>query len=142
MADYATRQQLADLGTSTEALASIATAKQDAVIAARSRFCDGYLRLVPISIPDGGLTAFTGDLTWAVCQLACYDLIANLGYTTEKGNKDTLRMRHDDAIKWLEMVRDGEAAIPIPPDEEGGNSIAGAPIVVSSDIRGWTPRGL
>jgi phage gp36-like protein len=138
MADYATRAQLADLGVSNEALTDIPDAKQDAVIAARSRFADGYLR-VRQEVPEAGLTAFTGDLTWAVCQLSCYDLVSNLGYETGTGNQDNLRKRHDDAIKWLEAVRDGD--LPFPGSGDDSASDAGEVLMHSSRPRGWTHRG-
>ncbi len=136
MSDYAARSDLPLLGVANEALADIPDATQDAVITARSRFADGYLA-VRYTIPDGGLTAFTGDLTWAVVQLSCYDLVSNLGYTTEHGNQDNLRKRHDDAIKWLEQVRDGEISLDIDEGDESGNAIPGVPIVRSSPSRGW-----
>ncbi len=136
MADYATVDDLENLGVANEALSGIDDAKKEAVITVRSRFCDSYLR-VRFDIPEAGLTAFTGDLTWAVCQLACYDLVSNLGYTTDKDNQDNLRKRHDDAIKWLEMVRDGDIAGPV--DEEDTASTA-APVVVSTRPRCWTSR--
>ncbi len=141
MADYATTDDLVALGVSTDVISDISTDQQEAVISARSRFADGYLA-VRYTIPDGGLTAFTGDLTWAVVQLSCYDLVTNYHrYTTDKPNEDNLRKRHDDAIKWLEMVRDGELSPALGSDDED-SSTAGAPSFVTSSIRGWTSRGL
>ena len=137
MADYATTADLANLGVANEALADIPDEKQQAVIAARSRFADGYLS-VRYTIPAGGFVAFTGDLTWAVAQLSCYDLVSNLGYTTDKGNQDNLRKRHDDAIKWLELVRDGDLGLGgITAGDGGGDVVAGAPVVASDHQRGW-----
>ena len=140
MSDYATPEDLERLGVANEALAAISDEKQESAIEARSRFADGYLS-VRVTIPDGGLTAFTGDLTWAVCQLSCYDLVSNLGYTVNKDNADNLRKRHDDAIKWLEAVRDGKIGPPIPATSLAAESALG-PVIASNEIRGWTPRGL
>jgi phage gp36-like protein len=132
--DYATTDDLANLGVAAEALSSIAEAQQEAVITARSRFCDGYLN-AQYTLP---LTAITGDLTWAVCQLACYDLVSNHGYTTDKDNQDNLRKRHDDAIKWLEMVRDGEITPPL--TDSGSSADDGGADLVSATNRGWSNR--
>jgi phage gp36-like protein len=140
VADYATTADLTALGVSTDVLSDVEDAQKEAVITARSRFADGYLA-VRYTIPDGGLTAFTGDLTWAVVQLACYDLVTNYHrYTTDKPNEDSLRKRHDDAIKWLEAVRDGEISPAIADDDDDASTVPGAPVFVSSTIRGWTSR--
>jgi len=139
MSDYAATTDLPLLGVASEALTDISTEKQEAVITARSRFADGYLK-VRYTIPEGGLVAFTGDLTWAVVQLSCYDLISNQGYTTQEGNQDNLRKRHDDAIKWLEQVRDGEISLELTGDDEEANATPGVPIVASNRLRGWSPR--
>ncbi len=135
MADYAEVTDLPLLGVANEALEDIEEATQEAVIAARSRFADGYLA-VRYTIPDGGLTAFTGDLTWAVVQLSVYDLISNRGYDVDGKAPDIIRQRHDDAIKWLEAVRDGEIALVLPDESEASDS-PGAPIVNSDVLRGW-----
>ncbi len=143
MADYATTTDLVNLGAAPDLLADVLDAKKEAVITARSRFCDGFLRAVPIVVPDGGLTAFTGDLTWAVVQLSVYDLVTDLyRYQTDKPNEDTIRKRHDDAIQWLKWVADGTLGAPVGNDDGSADTgaVAGAPIVVSSCIRGWTER--
>ena len=143
MADYATTDDLVALGVSTDVISDIDTAQQEAVISARSRFVDGFLRAANIVVPDGGLVAFTGDLTWAVVQLSVYDLVTNYHrYTTDKPNEDSLRKRHDDAIQWLQWMVEGKIGAPVPPEDEGSSVDLGAPSVVTSDIRGWTPRGL
>jgi hypothetical protein len=142
VADYADLDDLANLGAAPDILADVADAKKEATITARSRFADGFLRAVPLVVPDGGLTAFTGDLTWAVVQLSVYDLVTDLyRYQTDKPNEDTLRKRHDDAIQWLQWVADGTVGAPVSSDEEeDSDTVAGAPVVVSNCIRGWTER--
>ncbi len=139
MADYATVDDLTNLGVSTDVLSDIEDAQKEAVITVRSRFADGYLA-VRYTIPSGGLAAFTGDLTWAVVQLSVYDLVsAYFRYQTDKPNEDNIRKRHDDAIKWLEAVRDGDIS-PALDGLDDSDDVAGAPLVVSSTIRGWTER--
>ncbi len=74
-------------------------------------------------------------------QLSVYDLVTNyFRYQTDKPNESSIRMRHDDAIKWLEAVRDGEISPAIEGEEADADTVAGAPIVVSSCIRGWSER--
>jgi phage gp36-like protein len=139
MSDYAATTDLPLLGVASEALTEISTPTQQAVIAARSRFADGYLRSGGYIIPDGGLVAFTGDLTWAVVQLSCYDLVSNHGYATSPDNQENLRKRHDDAIKWLEQVRDGKIDLQLPAEDDEPSD-RGVPLVVSDRPRGWTDR--
>ena len=136
MSVYATADDLANLGVANEALGSIDAGKITAVCEARSRFADGYFLAGGYEVPDGGFLVFGTDLTWAVSQLACYDLVSNLGYTTENGNQDNLRKRHDDALAWLEMIRDRELASPV--TEDGGSSSATGPVITAVCQRGWS----
>lgn len=135
MAAYATKADLANLGVANEALGNISDAQIDAVCESRSRFADGYFLAGGYEVPDGGFLVFGTDLTWAVSQLSCYDLVSNLGYTTDKGNQDNLRKRHDDALAWLEMIRDREIALQV--TEEDGSS-ANGPVITAVCQRGWS----
>ena len=110
MADYADLDDLTNLGAAADVLADVDDEQKLATIAARSRFADGFLRAAQIPVPDGGLVAFTGDLTWAVVQLSAYDLVTDkFRYQNDKPNEDTIRKRHDDAIQWLQWVAAAKA---------------------------------
>lgn len=143
MADYGDLDDLANLGAAADVIADVPDAQKLATIAARSRFADGFLRAGSITVPEGGLVAFTGDLTWAVMQLAVYDLVTNkFRYQTDGPNEDSIRKRYDDAIEWLKWVADGTVAAPIPATDGVELSELGPALVTSNVIRGWTSRGL
>lgn len=128
---YATRAQLASIGVKGAAIATIPTADQDAALDAASALADGYLR----SRYDVPRTTVGMDLTSAVCKIAAYDLLVVRGFNPQAGADVNIRMRYDDAIKWLEAVAKGLVHLVDAAPLE--SSDFDQPRVVTSTRRGW-----
>lgn len=81
-----------------------------------------------------GAEVAADDLRRAVCCIAAYDLLSVRGYNPE-GADENLRLRYEDAIRWLKGVASGfidPGLIDSTPDEEeGGVATAGCA------RRGW-----
>lgn len=99
MLTYATLVDLTALGVRSAALTGISSADQQQALEAASRVADSYLqaRYKP------PLSAWGQDLTRAVAIIAAYDLLAVRGFAPE-GVDEHLRLRHEDALRWLRDV--------------------------------------
>ena len=127
---YATPSDLARLGVAAAALSDVPVPDQEAALDAASRLADSYLarryRLPLVSWGD--------DLKRAVALIAAYDLIAVRGFAPE-GADEHLRLRYEDAIRWLEQVAKGEVEAQV--EEAAGTEEKGAPVFVGPPPRGW-----
>ena len=102
MPAYATINDLTSLGLRSNALAGIPQASLDAALDAASRLADSYLQ-ARYQLP---LSAWGEDLRRCVAVLAAYDVMAVRGFAPE-GVDEHLRLRAEDAIRWLEGVARG-----------------------------------
>lgn len=129
---YATRTDLTTHGLSSAALGSISTTAQDAALAAASATADSYLR-TRYSTPVAG---YGVDLTRAVCSLAAWDLLSVRGYDPQRGGDEALRLRAEDALRWLRDVSSGKASLSgiTESESESWPEYLGA---VSDESRGW-----
>ncbi len=100
---YASRADLHALGLPEAALASIPDVEQEAALEAASALADSYLR-VRYDLP---LTSWGRELSRAVALIAAYDLMSRRGYDPTRPGQENLRMRYEDAIRWLEGVAAG-----------------------------------
>lgn len=107
MTRYATMTDLARLGLPSAALSGVATETQEDALDAASSLADGYLTS-RYALP---LSAWGADLTACVAKLAAYDLMTTRGYAPEAGRDDQLRLRHEDAMRWLRDVAGGVVAL-------------------------------
>ena len=107
---YATRDDLFRLGLPEGALRGVSLSAIEDALKAASRLADSYLRARYV-LP---LTAWDEALTRAVAAIAAYDLMAVRGYDPARGADEVLRLRYEDAIRWLERV----AAGAVSPDVE------------------------
>ena len=127
---YATPDDLTRLGVAAAALSDVPVPDQEAALDAASRLADSYLarryRLPLVSWGD--------DLKRAVALIAAYDLIAVRGFAPE-GADEHLRLRYEDAIRWLEQVAKGEAEAQV--EEAAGDGDPGAPAIAGPLPRGW-----
>ncbi len=127
---YATTTDLTRLGVAADALASVPVVNQESSLESASRLADSYLarryRLPLVSWGD--------DLKRAVVLIAAYDLIAVRGFAPE-GADEHLRLRYEDAIRWLERVARGEIDARV--EEAAGVESPGVPAIVSQPPRGW-----
>jgi phage gp36-like protein len=100
---YATQDALYRLGLPEKALRGVPQPTINNALEAASRLADSYLR-ARYTLP---LTAWDEALTWAVAAIAAYDLMAVRGYDPARGADEVLRLRYEDAIRWLERVAAG-----------------------------------
>ena len=101
---YASRSDLRALGLPEAVLASIPEAEQEAALEAASALADSYLR----ARYDLPLASWGRGLTRAVTLIAAYDLMSRRGYDPTRPGQENLRMRYEDAIRWLEGVAAGK----------------------------------
>lgn len=132
---YATAADLARLALPARALTGIASADQDAALQAASSLADGYLA-ARYTLP---LLAWNDDLRRAVSLIAAYDLMTRRGYSPEGGDEQ-LRLRYEDAIRWLEQVGKG-AISPVGLEESPPNPTPApgdsGPVIAERPLRGW-----
>ncbi len=104
MAAYATPTDLERLGLNATALASLGAPVVAAQLEATSRMADGYLgNAFPLP-----LTAWSDELRAAVCKIAVFELLSTRGYDPARGADEIVRLRHDDAMRWLREVHAGK----------------------------------
>ena len=99
---------------------------------AASATADSYLR-TRYSTPVAG---YGVDLTRAVCSLAAWDLLSVRGYDPQRGGDEALRLRAEDALRWLRDVSSGKAALSgiTESESESWPEYIGA---MSDESRGW-----
>lgn len=102
MPAYATRAEMYVLGLNSGAFAGISTDAQDSALASASRTADSYL----IKRFDLPLQEWGEDLRETVSVVAAYRILAARGFS-EQGEAEQLRLRYEDAIKWLTKVASG-----------------------------------
>lgn len=107
MSSYASTTDLVTMSIASTAIASVATASQQAVLDAASIEADGYLA-AQYHLP---ITAWGADLKQHVCDIAAYRLMCLRGYSPG-GSDDIFRERYDDAIAWLKLVAQGTVSPP------------------------------
>jgi len=119
MAAYATTDDLASLGLRLNAQAGVSPIAINTALEAASRLADSYLQ-ARYKLP---LSAWGGDLRRCVAILAAYDIMATRGFAPD-ATDEHLRLRAEDATRWLENVARGLTtpvgvtdASPTTPDE-------------------------
>lgn len=126
MASYATLADLAQFAINPNAFASISGSVQQAQLDAASTLAEGYLAdqyHLPIVAP------YPVDLRMNVCQIAAFFLMTFRGYRPG-GADELIRVRYDDAIKWLTNIASGMIS---PPGiiDSSPTVKEGAPVVVT-----------
>ena len=132
---YATTSDLIRIGISAAALRNISTADQIMALEAASDLADGYLAS-RYSLP---IVGYQDDLKRAVCCIAAYDLLSTRGFANS-GADENVRLRYEDALKWLKEVSQGRIN-PVGIVDSGGPFVLGQSIiaadVLSDEPRGW-----
>ena len=101
---YCDREQLARYGLPPKALSRFTTEEQDRGLEAASGVVDSYLRArYTLPIQRWGL-----ELTRCVAAIAAYDLMTSRGYDPNLAADEQLRLRYEDSLAWLRMVRKNE----------------------------------
>lgn len=101
---YCDREQLARYGLPPKALSRFTPEEIDRSLEAASAVVDGYLRArYTLPIAYWGL-----DLTRCVATIAAYDLMMSKGFDPNLAADEQLRLRYEDSLAWLKMVRKAE----------------------------------
>jgi phage gp36-like protein len=143
---YATTNDLANLGLIGGVLTGISTPTQQAALIAASAIVDAKIQSKFI-LP---LLQWGFDLVRAVCIIAAYDLLVGKGYNPATGADPNIRQRYLDTIEWLDEVGRGEdtlaavvdSSTPPGPGDGSINSTADGFQLVTTAVRGWTDRGV
>jgi phage gp36-like protein len=144
---YADEADLEELGVGPtlledQSITADAVAKN---LLAASRTADGYLDNgtgYPYTLP---LVQVGVDLKLRVAWIAAWTLVSSAGFAPEEGADNVYRQRYEDAIKWLEGVRDGDIisvdTIGTTPGPPTAAAAARRPVVISGSSRGFSTRG-
>lgn len=108
------------------------TAQLNAALVTASRLADSYLK-TRYTVP---LTAWDDDLSRAVCDVAAYDIAGSKAHGVD-GGKTLIRVRYDDAIRWLKDVSSGEASLAVAEEADAEHGEAFGYGASSDDERGW-----
>jgi phage gp36-like protein len=137
MSQYATTDDLADLGLQTGWLGDITTDEQDAALEKASGVLDDFLRtrfVLPLSAP------YPDSLIRATVDIAVYYLMKRRGFNPSGGDIDALIVKgYDDAIIWGQRVARGElviGAIDTTPDTSDASPEVYS-VGESGSSRGW-----
>lgn len=129
---YATTTDLEQLGIPAAALSAHPTPSQEKALLASSKLADSYLR-ERYSLP---LVSWGEELTLHVVSIAKWFLITRIGFNPENPSDKAIRLAYEDAIQWLEDVRDANAS-PDLVDSSGSSGDNTQFVVVSDKSRGF-----
>lgn len=130
---YATTEQLNRLSSASAIVATFDDELKGEALDVASALIDGYLRQRYV-LP---LVAFVPDVTWAAIAIASYDLLSARGYDPGVQDNGNVRLRYEDAIKWLERVANGEISPDIKDSSNEEESSGGHGIAVRSLPPRW-----
>lgn len=111
MSQYAEEADLASYGAQASAFASISSPDKVKELVAASALADGYLRS-RYKLPAA---TWSDDLRMRVVHLATYQLLCVRGFNPTAGADVNHRLRHEDAIRWLEKVSAGAVHLELTP---------------------------
>jgi phage gp36-like protein len=100
---YAETPDLAQLGLPASVLSGFTPADQNAALEAASSLADSYLA-ARYTLP---IISWGSALTRAVAVIAAYDLMSRRGYDPNRPGDENLRLRYEDALRWLQDVAAG-----------------------------------
>lgn len=104
MAAYASAADRDRLGIRSAALASLPAGTVEAQLEATSRMADGYIgNAYPLP-----LTAWGDDLRAAIVHVSDWNLLATRGFDPQRGNDEVIRLRYEDAMRWLREIHAGK----------------------------------
>jgi phage gp36-like protein len=133
MARYAETTDLVRLGLPAAALTGVSSTIQEAALEAASEVARGYLR-EKFSLP---LASWADDLRRCVCAIAAYDLMVTRGFSPAAGSDEHLRLRHEDAMRWLRDIATGHI-IPAGMVDATPSESEGLTYAVMNTRRRWT----
>ena len=139
MAAYCSRTDLTNLGIPADAIRSISTDQQDAVIAAVSDEMDGYLGS-QYKLP---LLNWGQDVRLMCARLAIYALMAARGFNPDNPGDTQIQDAHGIAERWLKRVSDGSLALTVTDSSnQGPGFVTGGYQILSNQQRGYKSDGI
>ncbi len=140
---YAQVSDITSLSLTPQAAARFGDTAITAQLQAASSTADSYLAsqfTLPLQTDPQG---WDMQLTRCVCAIAAFNLYRQYGLNPNSPDFPALRSLYDDAVGWLELVRD-EKLTPQYVDSGGtpGNTEEGGPFVITATTRGYSERGL
>jgi phage gp36-like protein len=137
---YATIDQLINpaLGLPIAAVKGMSSSDLEEGLIAATDLADSYLSN-RFKLP---ITAWRKDLSQAVAAIAAYQLLAGRGFNPQPGSPDEqVRLRYEDAIRWLKDCSKGLATpagiVDSTPAIDAGLVETEAPVFVTRKKRGW-----
>lgn len=107
--------------------------KQTALDAAQATI-DSYISAVA-TLP---LATYGEDIRGAEAKITDYEMLSRRGYNPDGGSDSNIRLRHDDALRWLESIARGSARILAPDNVDATPSTyEGSSYTVTRAKRGW-----
>lgn len=130
---YAETTDLVRFGLPSAALSGVSSTIQEAALAAASSVARGYLR-EKFALP---LASWGDDLRRAVCAIAAYDLMVSRGFAPGVANDEHLRLRQEDAMRWLRDISSG-SVLPEDLTDATPSTDEGLNYAVSNSRRRWS----
>lgn len=129
---YASAEFLAQNSAHPSLLQGKSLGDQNAALATASRVADSYLRQ-RYAVP---LESWEDDLRRVVCDIAAYDLAGQKAHGVD-GRTTLVRVRYEDAVKWLKAVASGAASLAGPEHDDPELDEGWGVGVASDPERGW-----
>lgn len=131
MTVFATQTDLERLGMSARALSGVDPSVIADALASASSIVESYL---PSRYQDGTLTVWPASIIKATCDLAQHILVSGpIGYNPD-GSHEEIRLRAEDAHRWLTKLAQGTVTLPTP---QTSPSRGPAPSVISRTRDVW-----
>jgi phage gp36-like protein len=84
------------------------------------------------------LTSYGEDIRGAEAKIADYEMLSRRGYNPDGGSDGNIRLRYEDALRWLESIARGNARLLSPENVDSATSTyEGGSYVVTRAKRGW-----
>lgn len=134
MSQYATIAELYLYGAPSTVFGGLASTVLDDALQAASGRVDSALRThrANSQLP---MTVWGADVRQAVCKLATYEVLSVRGLNPAAGSDANIRMRYDDAERWIRGVARGEIHLDVTPALTSPSQ--GSAQVLSNTRRGW-----
>jgi phage gp36-like protein len=131
---YNTPDEYDDRSILVAALTGFTDPQKQIALDAAQAVIDSYIGSV-VTLP---LATYGEDIRGAEAKIADYEMLSRRGYNPDGGSDSNIRMRHDDALRWLEAVARGSARILSPDNVDATPSTyEGSSYTVTRAKRGW-----
>lgn len=127
-----TDDELLTYGIATDAMSEVAEPTRDIHRAGGSSFVLSKLRK-RYALP---LVSWSDDVKRCTAHIVAFDLLSLRGFNPRSGSDVAIKLRRDEAVKWLDEIVDGRAEPESIVDSSTDTDERG-PLVASDDAQGW-----